>query len=178
MALSVSPRCFLCPISGSRVDQSGGGVVGDDEEVDRSLAMTGEPIIGMDRIVYDDETGPGALAARPLPSPKGMSIAQRAVHDLTHLPYEPSCEICVSCRRPNTKHKCAHSSERLIPLLVGDYAFPKHSDEADTLTLLVIRVYPYKIYFCCVVPSKGRHPAVVSRLQRFICECGLTHFHI
>ena len=60
--------------------------------------------------------------------------------------------------------------------MVGDYAFPKHIDEADPLTLLVIRVYPYKLYFCCAVPSKGRHPAVVNRLERFIRECGLTHF--
>ena len=161
---------------GPRDDQGDSGVGIDEEEVDRSLAMTGEPIIGMDKVVYDEETGPGALDVRPMPAPRGMSAKQRAVHDITHLPYDPNCEICTSCRRPNTHHRSVSSSERAVPLMVGDYAFPKHSDESDTLTLLVIRVYPYKLFFCCAVPSKGRHPEVVRRLERFIRECGLTHF--
>ena len=161
---------------GPRDDQGNAGVGISEEEVDRSLAMTSEPIIGMDKVVYDEETGPGALDVRPMPAPKGMSAKQRAVHDLTHLPYDPSCEICTSCRRPNTHHRLVSSSERAVPLMVGDYAFPTHSDETDTLTLLVIRVYPFKLVFCCAVPSKGRHPGVVRRLERFIRECGLTHF--
>ena len=140
------------------------------------MAVASDPIVGVDRVVFDDATGPGALPAKPLPSPKGMSAFQRAIHDLTHLPYDPSCEICVSCRRPNSHHRTISGSERSVPLLVGDYAFPKHSDDAETLTVLVVRVYPYKLFMCCVVPSKGRDPAVVNRLERFIKECGLTQF--
>ena len=138
--------------------------------------MLGEPIIGVERVVYDDETGPGAIPARPLPTPKSMSVAQRAIHDLTHLPYDPGCEICVSSRRPNTHHRSLHGGERSVPLVVGDYCFPKHSEESTTLTVLVVRVYPYKIFMCCVVPAKGRFPEVVRRLARFIKECGLTQF--
>ena len=75
-------------------------VEGDaDEVVDRSHAVTDEPIIGMDHVTHDDDTGPGAIPARVLPSPKGMSALQRAIHDVTHLPYDPSCEVCASCRR-------------------------------------------------------------------------------
>ena len=180
---SIRPCSYLCPILGSRDDQHGesstgesAGVVEDDEVVDKSLAMTGDPIIGMDKVIFDESSGPGALVARPMPSPKGMTARQREVHNLTHLPYDPSCEICVANRRPNTQHRSQPSSNRSVPLMVGDYAFPKHVDEANTLTLLVTRVYPYKMYFCCVVPGKGRHPLVVRRLERFIRECGLTHF--
>ena len=165
---SVRPCCFLCPILGSQDDQHHVGVVEDDEYVDRSVALTSEPIIGTDNVMFDDATGPGASEARPLPSPKGMSVQQRAVHDLTHLPYDPSCEVCVSCRRPNTQHRSMPALVRAVPLMVGDDAFPKHSDDADQLTLLVIRVYPFQMFFCCVVPSKGRHPLVVRRLERFI----------
>ena len=104
------------------------GVVGE-EDVDPKMAMMGEPIVGMDRVVYDESTGHGALPARPLTSPKSMSAAQRAIHDLTHLPYDPACEICVSSRRPNTPHRSLKMSDRVIPLLVGDYCFPKHSDD-------------------------------------------------
>ena len=176
MPPSVRPSCFIVPILGSRDNQSGVSVGEQEEEVDRSLAITDDPIIGMDKVVYDEQTGPGAVAARPLPEPKGMSKQQRAIHDITHLPYDPSCEICASSRRPNTPHRSVRSSERSVPLMVGDYAFPKHADEKDPVTLLVIRVYPFKIFFCCIVPSKGRHPHVVRRLERFIRECGLTHF--
>ena len=149
---------------GLRDDSQGVSVVDDDEGVDRNFAVTGEPIIGTDKIVYDDATGPGALDARPMPSPKGMSARQRAVHDITHLPYDPSCEICASTRRPNTQHRTLQPSARAVPLMVGDYAFPKHSDESEPLTLLVTRIYPYKLFFCCAVPGKGRHPLVVRRL--------------
>ena len=63
-----------------------------------------------------------------------------------------------------------------VPMIVVDDAFPKHSDGTETQTLLVIRVYPFKLFFCCGVPSKGRHPGVVRRLERFIRKCGLAHF--
>ena len=175
---SISPPTYLNPIGVVRDDQ--GGVLSadiEDEAVDKSKAMINDPIVGMDRVVLDDKTGPGALDARPLPSPKGMTPAKRAIHDLTHLPYDPSCEVCVSCRRPNTHHtSMSKSAERSVPLMVGDYCFPKHSADVEPLTVLVIRIYPYKLFMCCVVSSKGRDPLVVDRLVKFIKECGLTQF--
>ena len=158
------------------MDDQDGRVVDAEEEVDPRMALMGEPIIGMDRMVYDDATGSGAIPARPLSSPKAMSAAQRAIHDLTHLPYDPGCEICASTRRPNTHHQSVKSSERDVPLLVGDYCFPKHSDDSEPIICLVIKVYPYKPFFVCVVPHKGRDLRVVQRLVRFIRECGLVHF--
>ena len=91
---SISPPTYLNPIGVVRDDQ--GGVLSadiEDEAVDNSKAMINDPIVGMDRVVLDDKTGPGALDARPLPSPKGMTPARRAIHDITHLPYDPSCEV-------------------------------------------------------------------------------------
>lgn len=152
------------------------GVVDEDELVDESKALMKEPIVGVDKVVFDEATGSGALPARPLPSPKGMTMKQREIHDLTHLPYDPSCEICVSCRRPNTQHRTVSNPERSVPLLVADYAFPKHSEDAEPLTVLVVRVFPYKLFMCCAVSAKGRDPMVIDRLARFIKECGLTQF--
>ena len=42
--------------------------------------------------------------------------------------------------------------------------------------MLVIKIYPYKLFFVCVVPAKGRDLRVVQRLARFIRECGLVRF--
>ena len=168
---------MCCPLQGAQIDQQDDDGVGNVEEVvDPKMALMGEPIVGIDRVVYDDTTGDGAIPAVPLTSPKMMSASQRAIHDLTHLPYHPGCEICVSCRRPNTHHRSLKNSERTVPLMVGDYCFPKHTADSESLTVLVIRVYPYKLFFTCSVPCKGRDPHVVNRLARFIKECGLLHF--
>ena len=142
----VSPTICVCPI-GVTMDDQRDTVGGETDDADPKMAMMGEPIVGIERVVYDDSTGHGALAARPLPSPKSMSAAQRAVHDLTHLPCDPGCEVCASTRRPNTPHLSMKLSGRVIPLLVGDYCFPKHSGDSYGLTTLVIKVDPYKRFF-------------------------------
>ena len=172
---SVSPHIHLCPIRRGMPDDQL-GVVDEDELVDESKALVKEPIVGVDKVVSDEATGSGALPARPLPSPKGMTMKQREIHDLTHLPYDSSCEICVSCRRPNTQHRTVSKSERSVPLLVADYAFPKHSEDVEPMTVLVVRIFPYKMFMCCAVSAKGRDPMVIDRLVRFIKECGLTQF--
>ena len=71
-------------------------------------------------------------------------------------------------------HLSLKHSERSVPLMVADDCFPKHSDESDTLTVLVLRIFPYKLFLCCHVAAKGRDPVVVHRVAWFIKECGLT----
>ena len=174
MSPPVRPFVYCYPIMGESHDPVDTDFV--EEEVDPKMAMLGEPIVGIERVVYDDATGSGAIPARPLSSPKSMSAAERAVHDLTHLPYHPGCEVCTSCRRPNSHHRTVAEAERQVPLIVGDYCFPKHTEDSDPLTLLVMRVYPYKLFMVCCVPSKGRNQMVIERIVRFIKDCGLTHF--
>ena len=88
IASPVRPVVLCFPIEVT-LDNQSGGVGGGNDDADPTMAMAGEPIVGVERVVYDESTGPGALAARPLASPKSMSAAQRAIHDLTHLPYDP-----------------------------------------------------------------------------------------
>ena len=82
----------------------------DEEDVNPKLAVIGEPIVGMEVVTWEEGKGPGALPARPLSSPKEMTTAQRRIHDITHLPYDPGCAICVSCRRPNDHHRASKES--------------------------------------------------------------------
>ena len=70
--LPVSPRTCCCPtLVGDETDR--GGVVDvadcDDELVDSRMAMLGEPIVGVERVVYDESTGSGSLPARPISEP-------------------------------------------------------------------------------------------------------------
>ena len=151
-------------------------VAPSEEDVDPKMAVMGYPNVGMGNMTWEEGKGHGAIPARPLPSPKEMSTAQRRIHDLIHLPYDPGCGICVSCRRPNNHHRSVKDSEKTIPPVVEDYGFPKTSDEDTPMTLLIMRGYPYKIWMCCKVPGKGRDPRVVARIVRYIKETGLTHF--
>ena len=144
-----------------------------DDVVDlKGTAVLGEPIVG-EEVVTFDERGPGALSARPLPSPKQPTPAQVALHNLTHLPYEDWCTICVSCRRPNDHHR-HQKVERLQPLMVADYAFVRNRGDDELVPLLIGRLYPYGIWFVCVVPCKGVHQYVIERLARFFNDAGLV----
>ena len=147
-----------------------------EEDVDPKTALMGEPIVGMENMTWEEGRGPDAIPARPLPSPTEMSTAQRRIHHLTHLPYDPGCGICVSCRRPNNHHRSVKHSETAIPLVVADDGFSKTSDEDTPMTLLMMLGYPYKIWMCCKVTGKGRDPRVVANIVRFVKVSGLTHF--
>lgn len=112
-----------------------------------------------------------------IPTPKEMTAAERERHVASgHLPYDPRCERCVSCKRPNVPHTQSHEYTRTIPLLVGDYGFIKDGIDEDNATALVLKLYTFKLNFSCLVASKGSDPLVVARLCQFIMECGLVHF--
>ena len=147
----------------------------DDEIVDSSDIMWKDPIVGKDDRWVVGDTGSAALAPRPLASPKEPTTAQRELHNLTHLPYCSWCPHCVACRRPNTQHRISHD-ERTIPLLVGDYGFVRNTQDESLVTLLVMRLYPYGLYFSCVVDVKGPDPVASERLAHFIKSAGLLHF--
>ena len=134
-----------------------------------------EKMIGTEQVTLT-EHGPGALQPKNLPSPHQMLPAQKAKHWLTHLPYDPSCELCVQCKRPNSHHRGLQSTERSIPLLVGDYCFGKDSQDEEQVPILVLKLYPFKTYFACVVQNKGYDPLIVARLAQFMKDSGLVHF--
>ena len=146
-----------------------------DDLVDPRDLMMGEPIVGFDEPTLT-ENGEGARTPKTLPSPRAMTPAQRAAHWITHLPYDPSCEICVQCRRPNEHHRSVKDDSRVIPLLVGDYGFIKDSGDTESATILVLKLYPYKTFFSCIVANKGPDPLVVARIVKFLKDSGLTHF--
>ena len=116
----------------------------DDDPVNPKHALFGDPIVGVENVILD-ENGVGARGAQPLPAPKGMTAAAWERHCSTHLPYCSSCPWCVAARRANVQHRPSHEHRREVPLLVGDYCFLKCSDDASNITVLVLRVYPYRI---------------------------------
>ena len=103
-----------------------------------------DPIVG-DGVTTLDEHGPGALEPRTIPAPKEMTPLEWSKHLASgHLPYDPRCEICVRCKRTNTHHAKSNESDRVIPLLVGDFGFAKDSEDDGNATILFLKLYPYK----------------------------------
>ena len=110
----VSPSEFLCMVC--EEDSLFHDNTDGDDGVDLKDALFDDPIIGVEHVLLD-ENGLGARRANPLASPKPMSPAEKAVHDLTHLPFHPGCPICRATRTPNAQHRGTHEHLRVIPLL-------------------------------------------------------------
>ena len=133
------------------------GTLEEEEELDPK-SVTVDDLISGEGIVTLDEHGPGALQPKQVPGPKEMSKAERERHFAAgHLPYDPRCEICSSCKKPNVPHAKSHEAERTIPLLVGDYGFVKDGSDDENVTVLVLKLFPYKLIFACVVSCLTQH---------------------
>ena len=112
---------------------------------------------------------------RPLPLPKLMTPAEYAVHRLTHLPYHAGCPFCVMGRRPNTHHRRRRANPRAIPHVVADYGFMRSTDD-DLITMLVLYIRPWRIYYSTVCDVKGPSQNVVTRVAQLFRDVGLSHF--
>ena len=117
--------------------------------------MLDDPIVGIDKVTFDDQHGPGALRPRPLPVPKPMTAAEKEEHDLNHLPFDKRCEICQATRGVNAHHRSVAEQLRVIPLLVADYCFLRFAGFDLMRTVLVLRPYPYRLFLACCIPRRG-----------------------
>ena len=152
-----------------------GGTEHQEEDIDPTQLALDDPITGVELTILD-ENGTGALEPRAPASPKEMTPAQRAKHNLTHLLRHPGCAICRMCTSPNVFHTASHEHERVIPLRVGDDCFLLAKGDTVLQTCLAMRLYPYKIFSACAVPKKGVDTMVIARIVRFIKDMGLVHF--
>ena len=107
----VSPPLSLDSSGTGGHDQKDKAAIGAEEEIDLKDALFSDPIVGVEAVAIS-EHGPGALTPRPLSTPPSMTPAQRAIHNLTHLPYHPGCPICAATRRPNSPSTIAWTSPR------------------------------------------------------------------
>ena len=110
---------------------------------------------------------------KPLANPKCPSPQERALHEMTHLPYADWCPYCVAGKRPNAPRQRikTHSS---LPLLCVDYAFFGEGDAMMTFRVAYAR--PFGVYFASVVDAKGPTQFSVQTLSDWIIQCGLVRF--
>ena len=126
-------------------------VIGDDdkdgeEEVDQSLALNGDEMIG----AASDVRKADVRRPKAIPSPSEPTAKEIELHNLSHMPYRSWCPFCIAGRRNNSGHR-ATKQDRKIPLVVADYAAVRNQRDQDLLTFLVVRLYPQRVTFACVV---------------------------
>ena len=130
----------------------------------------------LDSVIVGKEPAPKKQPGMaPLPLPKLMTPAEFARHRLTHVPYHPGCPFCIMGRRPNSHHRRRRSKPRTIPHVVADYGFLRSNDD-DLITILVVYIRHWRIYFSTVCDVKGPSPGVVRKLAQLFKDTGLSHF--
>ena len=106
----------------------------------------------------DDDPGENEEAEQPrtLRDPQMPTADEIEKHYTTHLPFRDWCPCCVAAKKPNTAHRKKGDQERVGEEVHMDYCFMKDENDAENVTILVMKDRRSKAVFCDVVLSKGR----------------------
>ena len=96
--------------------------------------------------------------ANPIAVPPQPSDHERALHNLTHIPYKPWCKFCVMSRARANQHSHLPDSEgdaqRENPTIQCDFYFMEPGKEGAVVALLAVDVWSR---FVSVTPLKRRN---------------------
>ena len=128
-----------------------------DEEMEREL---------MGR----DEVEPPV--AIEVPAPSEPTSDERRRHGLTHLPYQPWCNVCVRARGRENRHESRPPNQPGTPVIQCDYCFLKTEEDAPMVTVLVAIHTVYKQMVATPLEKKGHRHLFASRslaaLERYV----------
>ena len=160
-ASTLSPSDLSDDEEGGVLEEEQDALQAEDDMIEKAIAEAeqGNGDKGEDPDEEEILCGPcGDDAQKPslFKAPTTPSAEEVATHFLTHMPYRSWCPHCVACRRGNTPHVSKPDAPRTIPLLVADYCYIRDTKDQDLTTVLVCRVYPWKVSFATVVDMKGR----------------------
>ena len=102
------------------------------------------------------EDVPSVRCRPPVPMP---SEKVRFEHSLTHIPFQPWCEICVSARGRGDPLRPAVGPSTLIPLVAFDFAFFREGRGMINVPVLVMSDKDSGCVGALALPSKSTfHP--------------------
>ena len=121
-----------------------------DEEMEREL---------MGR----EELGPPV--AIEVPAPDEPTSDERRHHGLTHLPYQPWCNVCVRARGREYRHESRPQNQPQpgTPVIQCDYCFLKTEEDAPMVTVLVAIDTVYKQMVAIPLEKKGNRDPFACR---------------
>ena len=71
------------------------------------------------------------------PAPDEPTSDERRHHGLTHLPYQPWCNVCVRARGRENRHVSRSQNQPGTPVIQCDFCFLKTEEDAPMVTVLV-----------------------------------------
>ena len=150
-----------CSVQVERASQ--GRWMGELEEA-QGPEVDGENVARLPDSIPDEaeEISREEPAVRAVPDPGEPTLEERARHALTHLPFRPWCEDCVSGRASDDPHRRAarQVSAGGFPKVSVDYGFIAEDDGDEDggvqRTILVVKVSGSKVIMARCVQGKGR----------------------
>ena len=100
---------------------------------------------------------------------KDPTEQQRAVHNLTHLPYRSWCEHCTKAKSQSTRQIDKQ------PVIQIDYFFIHTGPDVGKRLVLTAVDIQTGLATAVLVPHKGRHKYSIAELKNFIYETGRTY---
>ena len=98
-----------------------------------------------------------------VPAPDEPTSDERRHHGLTHLPYQPWCNICVRARGRENRHVSRSKNQPGTLLIQCDYCFLKTEEDAPMVTVLVATDTVYKQLVAILLRRKGNRDPFASR---------------
>ena len=109
--------------------------------------------------------------AKSVSTPAEPSETERALRNLTHLPYRSCRSICVQAKARQDKHQ---QQKTRSPLIQCDFAFwgGDRGDQAVVLTAVDVQT---GLASASIIPAKERSTYAIAELKKFIYECGRAY---
>ena len=110
---------------------------------------------GEDEASEEESEEAGQRKTAKLQDPLAPTAAERAEHELTHIPYRSWCSCCVRGRGEQADHR-ASKSEGAFHELHFDLCFMGAEGEDDKLTILVVK--DKKINKLSIIKEEAKKP--------------------
>jgi hypothetical protein len=113
--------------------------------------------------------------AKTRKQPKGPTPEERTVHNLTHLPHQRWCEICLKGRSTEDRHLTQPKPEdpETRPQVQLDFSFCRAKEDEETLTVLSLYSPTTGSSLSAGLESKGEDPVLDKMLAQWIESEGL-----
>ena len=98
-----------------------------------------------------------------VPAPDEPTSDERRHPGLTHLPYQPWCNVCVRARGRENRHESRSQTQPGTPVIQCDYCFLKTEDDSPMITVLVAIDTVYKQMVAIPLEKTGNRDPLASR---------------
>ena len=112
-----------------------------------------------------------AQQAKGLRVPNLPTDNERALHNMTHLPFRSWCLVCLKVKSKSDQHRRLKLKS---PVIQVDFAFWIDRFRHQLVLLTGIDVLS-SLLFAAALPSKETSPYAVTELKRFVYETGRTY---